>query len=84
MKWCRFQVGPHISHGIVEDDRVIEVSGNPLAEHTVTRTSHPLGQVKLLPPVIPAVEARMVKAARQLREALREFTDGSRRPLRRG
>ena len=54
MKWCRYQVGPHISHGIVEDDRVIEVSGSPFAEHTVTRTSHPLGQVKLLPPVIPA------------------------------
>lgn len=55
MKWCRFQVGPHVSHGIVEDDRVIEVVGSPFAEHTVTRTTYPLGQVKLLPPVVPAI-----------------------------
>jgi len=55
MKWCRFQLGSHISHGIVEDGRVIEVAGSPFAEHRVTKTSHPLGEVKLLPPVIPAV-----------------------------
>src|SRR5260370_383742 len=53
MKWCRFQTGQQVSYGIVEDDRVVEVTGSPFAEHTVTRTSYPLGQVKLLPPVIP-------------------------------
>ena len=50
MKRCRFQTGQQVSYGIIEDDRVIEVVGSPFAEHTVTRTSHPLGQVKLLPP----------------------------------
>src|SRR5262245_2336301 len=53
MKWCRFQAGQQVSYGIVEDDQVVEVAGSPFAEHTVTRTSHALGQVKLLPPVIP-------------------------------
>jgi 2-keto-4-pentenoate hydratase/2-oxohepta-3-ene-1,7-dioic acid hydratase in catechol pathway len=53
MKWCRFQAGQHVSYGIVEDETVAEVSGSPFAEHTVTRTSYPLGRVKLLPPVIP-------------------------------
>ena len=53
MKWCRFQVGQQISYGMIEDDRVIAVSGSPLAEYTVTRTSYALSQVKLLPPIIP-------------------------------
>jgi 2-keto-4-pentenoate hydratase/2-oxohepta-3-ene-1,7-dioic acid hydratase in catechol pathway len=53
MKWCRFQVGQQVSYGIVEDERVIEVTGSPFAEYTATRTSYPLTQVKLLPPVIP-------------------------------
>ena len=48
MKWCRFQVGPHVSHGIVEDDRVIEVSGSPFAEHAVTKTSHDLVLANIL------------------------------------
>src|SRR5256712_11366148 len=53
MKWCRFQAGQQMSYGLVEGERVIEVDGSPFAEHTVTRMSHPLSQVKLLPPVIP-------------------------------
>jgi 2-keto-4-pentenoate hydratase/2-oxohepta-3-ene-1,7-dioic acid hydratase in catechol pathway len=42
-----------VRYGIVEDDKVSEVAGSPFAEHRVTGTSHPLAQVKLLPPVIP-------------------------------
>ncbi len=53
MKWCRFQVGQHVSYGIVGNETITEVAGTPFGEHTVTSTSHSLGQVKLLPPVIP-------------------------------
>lgn len=53
MKWCRFQIEQRVSYGVVEDDRVTEVSGSPLAEHTVTDTQHVLSEVKLLPPIIP-------------------------------
>src|SRR5437867_10135859 len=55
MKWCRFLAGERVSYGLVDDDRVIEVAGSPFAEHAATRTSHPLGRVKLLPPVIPSM-----------------------------
>jgi 2-keto-4-pentenoate hydratase/2-oxohepta-3-ene-1,7-dioic acid hydratase in catechol pathway len=54
MKWCRFQAGPSISYGIVEDDhQVIEVAGSPLDTYRVTSTQYPLSDVKLLAPVIP-------------------------------
>ncbi len=51
MKWCRFQQGDRISYGIVNDDRVVEVDGSPFDSYTETDRSHPLDQVKLLPPV---------------------------------
>jgi 2-keto-4-pentenoate hydratase/2-oxohepta-3-ene-1,7-dioic acid hydratase in catechol pathway len=55
MKWCRFQIGAQVSHGIVEDDTVIEVAGSPFGEHSVTGTTHRLERVKLLAPVIPPI-----------------------------
>jgi 2-keto-4-pentenoate hydratase/2-oxohepta-3-ene-1,7-dioic acid hydratase in catechol pathway len=55
MRWCRFQVGAQVSHGIVEEDTVIEVAGSPFAEHVVTRTRYPLARVKLRAPVMPHV-----------------------------
>ena len=49
MKWCRFQRGEQISHGIVEEDgRIVEVAGSPLGEHTITGTSYQPDQIKLL------------------------------------
>jgi 2-keto-4-pentenoate hydratase/2-oxohepta-3-ene-1,7-dioic acid hydratase in catechol pathway len=55
MKWCRFLVEQRVSYGLIDDDRVTEVSGTPFTEHTVTRVSHPLSRVKLLPPIVPRV-----------------------------
>jgi len=55
MKWCRFQVGAQVSHGLVEDDTVIEVAGSPFGEHRVTRTAYPLDRVKLLAPLVPPI-----------------------------
>ena len=53
MKWCRFEEDQKVSYGIVEDDRVVEVSGSPFDTYSVTSKSYPLGSVKLLVPVIP-------------------------------
>ena len=53
MIWCRFQSGDKVSYGIVEGDQVTEVSGSPFEEHTVTSTTHPLDNIKLLAPVRP-------------------------------
>lgn len=55
MKWCRFQIGERISYGLVEDDEIVEVDGNPFADHRVGRARHPLQRVKLLPPIMPRV-----------------------------
>jgi 2-keto-4-pentenoate hydratase/2-oxohepta-3-ene-1,7-dioic acid hydratase in catechol pathway len=55
MKWCRFLAGERVSYGLVEDDLIREVSGSPFDEHAVTGTTHPLGRVKLLPPIMPRV-----------------------------
>ena len=53
MIWCRFQYEGKISYGMVEGDRVTEVTGSPFAEYTVAGASYSLDQVKLLAPVIP-------------------------------
>ena len=53
MKWCRFRTGQKISYGIVEGDRVTEVSGTPFETYNVTSTSYALSAVKLMVPVIP-------------------------------
>ena len=53
MIWCRFQAGDTISHGIVEGEKVTEVSGSPFDRHAATGVTYSLCQVKLLSPVIP-------------------------------
>jgi 2-keto-4-pentenoate hydratase/2-oxohepta-3-ene-1,7-dioic acid hydratase in catechol pathway len=53
MKWCRFQLGGSASYGLVEDDQVLEVEGNPFTGHKTTPRRHKLSEVKLLVPVIP-------------------------------
>jgi len=55
MKWCRVQIGERISYGLVEDDEIVEVDGDPFADHRVGRARHPLQRVKLLPPIMPRV-----------------------------
>ena len=54
MKWCRFQLGERIHHGVVEGgSTIVEVSGSPLGEHRMTDIRHSLDRVKLLAPIIP-------------------------------
>jgi hypothetical protein len=38
MKWCRFQAGDEATFGIIEEDTVIAVSGNPFDAYTKTST----------------------------------------------
>jgi len=53
MKWCRFQSGSRVAHGIIDGTTVTEVSGSPFEAHARTSTTLPLSAVKLLVPVIP-------------------------------
>jgi len=55
MKWCRFELGERVSYGLVEDDAIVEVDGDPFTGHRVGRARHRLGAVKLLAPIMPRV-----------------------------
>jgi 2-keto-4-pentenoate hydratase/2-oxohepta-3-ene-1,7-dioic acid hydratase in catechol pathway len=54
-KWCRFQLGERISYGVVEDDEIVQVDGDPFSEPRVGHARHRLAAVKLLPPIVPRV-----------------------------
>ena len=55
MKWCRFQSGQKVAYGIIDDDTVTEVAGNPLEDYARyspynnyprTASTYPLSAVK--------------------------------------
>jgi len=54
MIWCRFQDNGSAKYGIVEDDQLTVVNGEPWGEHTVTARRRKLAGVKLLPPTVPS------------------------------
>jgi hypothetical protein len=53
MRWLRFTANQQTSWGIVEGDRVIAVSGDPLGEWQRTPRSHVLADVKIELPLVP-------------------------------
>jgi 2-keto-4-pentenoate hydratase/2-oxohepta-3-ene-1,7-dioic acid hydratase in catechol pathway len=53
MIWCRFEARGYAGFGIVEDEFVNTIEGNPFAEYRTTQTRYPIADVKLLPPVMP-------------------------------
>jgi 2-keto-4-pentenoate hydratase/2-oxohepta-3-ene-1,7-dioic acid hydratase in catechol pathway len=53
MRWIRFSTEGRTAYGILEGDRVAEVTGDPFAGYQRTARSHALSAVKLEVPVIP-------------------------------
>jgi 2-keto-4-pentenoate hydratase/2-oxohepta-3-ene-1,7-dioic acid hydratase in catechol pathway len=53
VKYARFQVQGRVAYGIVEGDRVREITGDPFGPWKPTDRTHPLAQVKLLVPTVP-------------------------------
>src|SRR5258708_12324548 len=53
MRWLRYQADGRDAHGIIEGDEVVEVTGDPFAGYSMTRTRRKLRDVKFLVPVIP-------------------------------
>ena len=53
MRWIRFSAAGRTAYGILEDERVIEVTGDPFNGYERTRRVHALGAVKIEVPVIP-------------------------------
>src|SRR3569623_722057 len=53
MKWCRLDNKGAASYGIIENDNVLVVNGDPFGRYEKTGESVPLKSAKLLVPVIP-------------------------------
>ena len=53
MKIARYRIGEQVSYGIVEGDTVRDITASPFEDYQVTDRTHPLSQVKLLPPTTP-------------------------------
>src|SRR5215467_12168035 len=52
MRWIRYEANDQTVYGIVDDDMVTEMGGDPFAGCEKTATRQPLSSVKLLVPVI--------------------------------
>jgi 2-keto-4-pentenoate hydratase/2-oxohepta-3-ene-1,7-dioic acid hydratase in catechol pathway len=53
MRWVRFDHDGAVNYGALDGDRIVEIVGSPFASHAKTGRRIPLGDVRLLPPVIP-------------------------------
>ena len=53
MRWARYEHNSKTSYGIVEGETILEVNGIPWENPEKTGSTVPLGDVILLPPVIP-------------------------------
>ena len=53
MLWCRFDKDGWPTYGIVEDDSVFDIEGDPFRGYERTSVKYKLADVKLLVPVIP-------------------------------
>jgi 2-keto-4-pentenoate hydratase/2-oxohepta-3-ene-1,7-dioic acid hydratase in catechol pathway len=53
MRWIRYSHKGHASYGILEGDRIVEVSGDPFAGYERTKVVRDLKAVKVEVPVVP-------------------------------
>jgi 2-keto-4-pentenoate hydratase/2-oxohepta-3-ene-1,7-dioic acid hydratase in catechol pathway len=53
-KWARFRAGATVAYGLVEGDRVRQVTGDPFAGWKLTRKTFALADVKLFVPTAPS------------------------------
>ena len=53
IKFCRFRIRDSVSYGIVEDDRVQAIEGDPFNGYRTGSGRHALAEVELLIPVVP-------------------------------
>ncbi len=53
MRWAKYTASGKTSWGLVEGDRVVEVSGDPFGEWRKGASTHKLADVKIELPLIP-------------------------------
>ncbi|HKD58075.1 MAG TPA: fumarylacetoacetate hydrolase family protein, partial [Hyphomicrobiaceae bacterium] len=85
MRWIRYSHGGRTGYGILEGDRIAEVSGDPFIGYERTRATCELKSVKLEVPVVPptfycvglnyAEHIREVAAKQGIKAALPEQPD---------
>lgn len=54
VRYLRFQKGETVSYGVLEGDRVRQLSGDLFGEYSKTPTTYALSEVKVLPPTDPS------------------------------
>ncbi|MGH6622291.1 MAG: DUF2437 domain-containing protein, partial [Alphaproteobacteria bacterium] len=52
-RWIRFTAGGRTAYGILDGEKIAEVTGDPFAGYERTSRTHALGAVKIEVPVIP-------------------------------
>ncbi|HEY0296382.1 MAG TPA: fumarylacetoacetate hydrolase family protein [Bordetella sp.] len=53
MKWIRYTLQDQVSYGLLDDERIIAVRGDPFSGHEKTGQVHRLGDVRIEVPVVP-------------------------------
>jgi len=53
MRWARYLIDGQETWGLVEGEVLVDAAGSPFGEWERTTTTRPLGETKLLPPVMP-------------------------------
>ena len=53
MRWIKFTAEGRTAYGILEGDRITEVTGDPFAGYEATRRMHDLAKVKIEVPLLP-------------------------------
>ncbi len=54
MRIARFSIDDEVDFGVVEGDEVAPITGHPFAPFTFTGYRYPVGEVRLLAPIIPS------------------------------
>ena len=60
IRYARFQTGDTVAYGVVEGDRIRQISGDLFASHALTDNTYALPDVKIL---VPAVPTKILAAA---------------------
>lgn len=70
MRIARFSIGDEVDFGVVEGDEVAPITGHPFAPFTFTGYRYPIGEVRLLAPIIPS---KVVAVGKNYAEHAREM-----------
>jgi 2-keto-4-pentenoate hydratase/2-oxohepta-3-ene-1,7-dioic acid hydratase in catechol pathway len=84
MKWLRYKAHAEVHYGVLEDGGIRQMRGTPFGPHEPDGKKHALGDVALLPPVMPqtfyAVGANYVAHAHEANTLLKRNNSVPKKP----